>query len=161
MKDEDLTTRMLNEPAPDFELPATGGKNFRLSSAQGKFLVIYFYPKDNTPGCTTEGLQFRDLYPQFEKLGCEIYGISRDSIKSHENFKSKMSFPFELLSDADETACKLFDVIKMKNMYGKKVRGIERSTFVIDRNGLIRREWRGVKVPGHVPEVLEFVKSIA
>lgn len=150
---------MLSEPAPDFELPATGGKNFRLSSAQGKSLVIYFYPKDNTPGCTSEGLQFRELHPQFAKLGCEIYGISRDSIKSHENFKSKMSFPFELLSDTDEAACKLFDVIKMKNMYGKKVRGIERSTFVIDARGIVRREWRGVKVPGHAQEVLEFIKS--
>lgn len=151
---------MLNEPVPDFELPATGGKTFRLASIHGAPLVIYFYPKDNTPGCTTEGLQFRDLHPQFVKLGCEIYGVSRDSIKSHENFKAKMNFPFELLSDADETACKLFDVIKMKNMYGKKVRGIERSTFVIDAQGIMRREWRGVKVPGHAREVLEFLKSI-
>ena len=151
---------MLNEPVPDFELPATGGKTFRLSSVHGTPLAIYFYPKDNTPGCTTEGLQFRDLHPQFVKLGCEIYGVSRDSLKSHENFKAKMNFPFELLSDADETACKLFDVIKMKNMYGKKVRGIERSTFVIDAQGIVRREWRGVKVPGHAQEVLEFLKSI-
>ena len=151
---------MLNEPAPDFELPATGGKTFRLSGALGKTLVIYFYPKDNTPGCTAEGVQFRDLYPQFEKLGCAIYGVSRDSIKSHENFKAKMGFPFELLSDTDETACKLFGVIKMKNMYGKKVRGIERSTFVIDARGVVRREWRGVKVPGHAQEVLEFVKTL-
>ena len=151
---------MLNQPVPDFELASTGGKTFRLSSAQGKLLVIYFYPKDNTPGCTTEGLQFRELHPQFGKLGCEIYGVSRDSIKSHENFKSKMSFPFELLSDADETACKLFDVIKMKNMYGKKVRGIVRSTFAIDAAGIVRREWRGVKVPGHAQEVLEFIKTL-
>jgi len=124
-------------------------------------VVLYFYPKDNTPGCTAEGQQFRDLHQQFMVSGCAIYGISRDSSKSHENFKAKMSFPFDLLSDSDEVACKLFDVIKMKNMYGKKVRGIERSTFVIDRNGLIRRKWRGIKVPGHAPEVLEFVKSIA
>ncbi|HSN41422.1 MAG TPA: peroxiredoxin [Burkholderiales bacterium] len=151
---------MLNDPAPDFELPATGGKTFRLSSIKGTPLVIYFYPKDNTPGCTTEGLQFRDLHPQFVKLGCQIYGISRDSIKSHENFKAKMNFPFELLSDTDETACRLFGVIKMKNMYGKKVRGIERSTFVIDAHGIVRREWRGVKVPGHAQEVFEFVKTI-
>jgi len=151
---------MLNEPVPDFELPATSGKTFRLSGIKGTPLVIYFYPKDNTPGCTTEGLQFRDLHPQFVKLGCAIYGISRDSIKSHENFKAKMNFPFELLSDADETACKLFDVIKMKNMYGKKVRGIERSTFVIDAQGIVCREWRGVKVPGHAQEVLEFLRSI-
>jgi len=151
---------MLNEPVPDFEVPATGGATFRLSSRQGKPLVIYFYPKDNTPGCTNEGLQFRELYPRFSGLGFEIYGVSRDSIKSHENFKSKMNFPFELLSDADETACKLFDVIKMKNMYGKKVRGIERSTFVIDAAGVLRREWRGVKVPGHAAEVLEFSKIL-
>ena len=151
---------MLDQPAPDFELPATGEKNFRLSAAKGKPLVLYFYPKDNTPGCTTEGQQFRDLYPQFQKLNCAIYGISRDSIKSHENFKAKMRFPFDLLSDTDEKACKLFDVIKMKNMYGRKVRGIERSTFAIDAGGIVRREWRGVKVPGHVQEVLEFMKTL-
>jgi len=151
---------MLNLLVPDFEVPATGGTTFRLSSRQGKPLIIYFYPKDNTPGCTSEGLQFRELYPRFSKLGCEIYGVSRDSIKSHENFKSKMNFPFELLSDEDETACKLFGVIKMKNMYGKKVRGIERSTFVIDAAGVLRREWRGIKVPGHAAEVLEFYKTL-
>jgi thioredoxin-dependent peroxiredoxin len=151
---------MLNQPAPDFELPATGGSTFRLSRTKGKSLVLYFYPKDNTPGCTTEGQQFRDLHAQFTGLDCDIFGVSRDSIKSHENFKAKMNFPFELLSDANETACKLFDVIKMKNMYGKKVRGIERSTFVIDVKGIVRREWRGVKVPGHAEEVLEFVKTL-
>jgi len=151
---------MLEQPAPDFELPATGGRLFRLSSNQGKSLVIYFYPKDNTPGCTAEGQQFRDLHPQFAKLGCEVYGVSRDSIKSHENFKAKMKFPFDLLSDADETACRLFQVIKMKNMFGRKVRGIERSTFVIDPKGVLRREWRGVKVPGHAQDVLEFVRTI-
>lgn len=151
---------MLNKSAPDFELPGTGGTTFRLSRSKGKFLVLYFYPKDNTPGCTNEGLQFRELHSQFAKLGCEIYGISRDSLKSHENFKAKMSFPFELLSDTEEIACKLFDVIKMKNMYGKKVRGIERSTFVLDARGVLRREWRGVRVPGHAQEVLEFVKTL-
>jgi len=151
---------MLDQPAPDFELPATGGANFRLADARGRTLVLYFYPKDNTPGCTTEGQQFRDLHPEFEKAGCDVYGISRDSLKSHENFRTKMSFPFHLLSDAEETACKLFDVIKMKNMYGKKVRGIERSTFVIDSHGVLRREWRGVKVPGHVQEVLDYVKTL-
>ena len=151
---------MLDQPAPEFELPATGGKNFRLSAAKGKPLVLYFYPKDNTPGCTTEGQQFRDLYSEFQHLGCAIYGVSRDSVKSHENFRSKMGFPFELLSDADEKACKLFDVIRMKNMYGRKVRGIERSTFAIDGKGVVRREWRGVKVPGHAQEVLEFVKTL-
>jgi len=151
---------MLDKPAPDFEVPATGGKSFRLSSAKGKFLVLYFYPKDNTPGCTTEGQQFRDLHSEFTRLGCAVYGISRDSLKSHENFKAKMAFPFDLLSDTDETACKAFGVIKMKNMYGRKVRGIERSTFVIDAGGIVRREWRGVKVPGHAREVLDFVKTL-
>jgi peroxiredoxin Q/BCP len=151
---------MLDKPAPDFELPATGGKTFRHSRAKGSPLVLYFYPKDNTPGCTTEGQHFRDLYPEFQKLNCEIYGVSRDSIKSHESFKARMKFPFDLLSDASETACKLFGVIKIKNMYGRKVRGIERSTFAIDAKGIVRREWRGVKVPGHVQEVLEFVKTL-
>ena len=151
---------MLDQPAPDFDLPATGGNTIRLSRAKGSPLVLYFYPKDNTPGCTTEGQHFRDLYPEFQKHGCAIYGISRDSVKSHERFKAKMRFPFELLSDSEEAACRLYDVIKMKNMYGRKVRGIERSTFVIDANGVVRREWRGVKVPGHVQEVLEFVKTL-
>jgi len=151
---------MLDQPAPDLELPATGGKTFRLSGAKGSPLVLYFYPKDNTPGCTTEGQHFRDLYVEFQKLKCGIYGVSRDSIKSHENFKAKMKFPFDLLSDSEESACKLYGVIKMKNMYGRKVRGIERSTFAIDGRGIVRREWRGVKVPGHVQEVLEFVKTL-
>jgi peroxiredoxin Q/BCP len=151
---------MLDQPAPDFELPATGGQSFRLSSAKGKPLVLYFYPKDNTPGCTTEGQNFRDLYPEFKRLGCAIYGISRDSLKSHENFKTKMRFPFELLSDPDEAACKAYSVIKMKNMYGRKVRGIERSTFAIDASGIVRREWRGIKVPGHAQEVLAFVRTL-
>jgi peroxiredoxin Q/BCP len=151
---------MLDQPAPDLELPATGGKTFRLSGAKGSPLVLYFYPKDNTPGCTTEGQHFRDLYVEFQKLKCGIYGVSRDSIKSHENFKAKMKFPFDLLSDSEETACKLYGVIKMKNMYGRKVRGIERSTFAIDGRGIVRREWRGVKVPGHVQEVLAFVKTL-
>jgi peroxiredoxin Q/BCP len=151
---------MLDRPAPDFELPATGGKTFRLSNAKGRPLVLYFYPKDNTPGCTAEGQQFRDLHPRFAKLGCQIYGVSRDSMKSHESFKSKMRFPFDLLSDTEEEACRLFGVIKMKNMYGKKVRGIERSTFVIDAQGVVRREWRAVKVPGHAEEVFEFVKTL-
>ena len=151
---------MLTQPIPDFEVPSTGNKVFRLSQTPGKNLVIYFYPKDDTPGCTTEGQQFRDAYTEFTKLDCDIVGISRDSINSHENFKMKMGFPFELLSDADETVCKVFNVIKMKNMYGKQVRGIERSTFVLDAKGALQREWRGVKVPGHVQEVLEFVKTL-
>ena len=151
---------MLNKPVSDFSLPCTGATTFRLSESKSKILVLYFYPKDNTPGCTTESSQFRDLYPEFVKFGAEIFGISRDSLKSHENFKAKMAFPFELLSDEDETACNLFGVIKMKNMYGRQVRGIERSTFVLDGSRMIRQEWRGLKVPGHVQEVLDFVKTI-
>ena len=151
---------MLNKAVSDFFLPATGGTTFRLSESKARLLVIYFYPKDNTPGCTTEGSNFRDLYPQFRKAGCDIVGISRDSLKSHENFKAKIKLPFELLSDADETTCKQFGVIKLKNLYGKKVRGIERSTFVIDSAGVLAREWRGVKVAGHVEEVLNFVKAL-
>jgi len=139
----------------------TSGKTFRLSDYQGKNLVLYFYPKDNTPGCTTEGIQFRELYPQFQAANTEIFGISRDSLKSHEGFKAKLDMPFELISDPDETLCIMFDVMKMKNMYGKQVRGVERSTFVIDGAGTLVKEWRGVKVPGHVDDVLAFVKTIA
>ena len=144
----------------DFSLPCTGGTTFRLSEAKDKFLVLYFYPKDNTPGCTSESLQFRDLYPAFQKLDCGVYGISRDSLKSHEGFKAKHGFPFDLLADTEEKVCTQFGVIKMKNMYGKQVRGIERSTFVLGRDGALLREWRGVKVPGHVQEVLNFVKAL-
>jgi peroxiredoxin Q/BCP len=144
----------------DFELPCTGGKTFKFSAMKGKPFVIYFYPKDNTPGCTTEGEQFRDLYPEFLKLGVEVFGISRDSMKSHAGFKAKMNFPFELLSDPDEVACEIFAVMKMKNMYGKQVRGIDRSTFVIGKDGTIKHQWRGVKVPGHVQKVLETVKTL-
>jgi peroxiredoxin Q/BCP len=144
----------------DFSLPATGGSTFKLSDQRGKTLVVYFYPKDNTPGCTVEGADFRDRYAAFRKAGAEVVGVSRDSLKSHEGFKSKMRFPFELLSDADEELCAQFGVITMKNMYGKKVRGIERSTFVLDKDGVVAREWRGVKVPGHVEEVLNFVKTL-
>ncbi len=151
---------LLDQPVPEFEIAATGGASFNSKAAAGRAWVLYFYPKDNTPGCTSEGLQFRDLHAQFAVLDCAIYGVSRDSVKSHENFKAKMSFPFALLSDADEIACKAFDVIKMKNMYGKKVRGIERSTFVIDAAGVLRHAWRGVKVPGHAQEVLAFVKTL-
>jgi thioredoxin-dependent peroxiredoxin len=152
---------MLGKPVPDFSLPSTGGSTFRLSGTRGGKVVLYFYPKDHTPGCTTEGADFRDAFKDFRKAGCAIYGISRDSLKSHESFKAKMKLPFELLSDEDETACKLFGVIKMKNMYGRKVRGIERSTFVLDAKGVLAREWRGVKVPNHVADVLAFVQSIA
>jgi peroxiredoxin Q/BCP len=151
---------MLGKPVPDFSVPSTGGKTFRLSEQRGTALVLYFYPRDDTPGCTTEGADFRDRYKEFKRLSCEIYGISRDSLKSHEAFKAKMKLPFELLSDAEEQACAQFGVMKDKNMYGKKVRGIERSTFVIDEKGTLAREWRGVKVPGHVEEVLSFVKAL-
>ena len=151
---------MLNQSAPDFEIDATGGYNFRLSALQGSPLVLYFYPKDNTPGCTDEGIQFRDLHGEFVKLRCSVFGLSRDTVKSHEGFKAKMSFPFELLADTEETACQAFGVMKMKNMYGKQVRGIERSTFVIDAHGMLRKEWRGVKVPGHAQEVLAYVQTL-
>ncbi len=151
---------MLNQTVTDFELPATSGTTFKLSNYRGKTLVIYFYPKDSTPGCTTQGLQFRDHYTEFQKANTEIFGVSRDSLKSHENFKAKFSFPFELLADTEELACGIFNVIKMKNMYGKQVRGIERSTFIIDKNGTLVHEWRGVKVDGHVPEVLDFIKKL-
>ncbi|HET8877109.1 MAG TPA: peroxiredoxin [Casimicrobiaceae bacterium] len=143
----------------DFEVASTDG-TFRLSDHAGHPVVLYFYPKDNTPGCTTEGMQFRDLYPKFAKLGAVVAGVSRDSLKSHASFADKMAFPFPLLSDADEALCTRFGVIKMKNMYGKKVRGIERSTFVFDKAGNLAREWRGVKVPGHAAEVLAFVKTL-
>lgn len=139
----------------------TSGKTFNLADYRGKNLVLYFYPKDNTPGCTTEGMQFRDLHPQFQGANTEIFGISRDSLKSHENFKGKLGMPFELISDPDETLCTMFDVMKMKNMYGKQVRGVERSTFVIDGAGKVVKEWRGVKVPAHVDEVLAFIKTLA
>ena len=150
---------MPGKAVKDFTLPSTGG-SFKLSDQRGKKLVVYFYPKDNTPGCTVEGADFRDHYAAFRKAGAEVVGVSRDSLKSHEGFKAKMKFPFELLSDADEELCAQFGVIKMKNMYGKKVRGIERSTFVLDRDGVLAREWRGVKVPGHVEEVLNFVETL-
>lgn len=145
---------------PDFSLPATSGKTFRLSGLHDQPLVIYFYPKDSTPGCTTEAGQFRDLHAEFVAAGASVWGISRDSLKSHENFKAKLGLPFELLSDADETACRLFDVIKLKNMYGKQVRGIERSTFLIDRAGRLAREWRGVKVEGHAADVLAALRAL-
>jgi peroxiredoxin Q/BCP len=162
------TPRMSNPPAPsavglevpDFTLPATGGQAFRLASLRGKPVVIYFYPKDSTPGCTTEAQQFRDLHAEFAAAGGSVWGVSRDSLKSHENFKAKLGLPFELLCDAEETACALFDVIKLKNMYGKQVKGIERSTFLIDRDGRLAREWRGVKADGHAAAVLAALQSL-
>tara|TARA_B100001778_G_C18520925_1_gene598805 strand:+ start:532 stop:999 length:468 start_codon:yes stop_codon:yes gene_type:complete len=149
----------INSPVPELTLEGTNNTTFSISSYVGKNLVIYFYPKDSTPGCTNESIDFKDNYDIFQKLNTEIFGISRDSLKSHEKFKAKYSFPFELLSDADEIACNLFDVIKMKNMYGKKVRGIERSTFLINTEGKLINEWRGVKVNGHVQELIEFLQN--
>jgi peroxiredoxin Q/BCP len=151
---------MENQIIPDFELPGTGGIQFRVSQYRGRIVVLYFYPKDNTPGCTTEGQDFAASYAAFQSAGCELFGVSRDSLKSHDNFKAKLNLPFELLSDEVEKACELFSVIKMKNMYGKKVRGIERSTFVLAKDGHIAKAWRGVKVPNHVQEVLAFVQSL-
>jgi len=149
-----------NHVVENFILPSTGDKEFSLTNCIGKNVIIYFYPKDDTPGCTTEGQDFRDNWRLFTEMNCIIAGVSRDSIKSHEAFKAKMQFPFELLSDADESVCDLFGVMKMKNMYGKQVCGIERSTFVIDTQGILRKEWRGVKVPGHVQEVLDFIGGL-
>ncbi len=149
----------LNESVPDFTAVATGG-DVSLKDFSGKKVVLYFYPKDATPGCTTQGQNFRDLYANFLAANAVVFGISRDSIKSHDSFKGKMGFPFELISDPDETLCNTFGVMKIKNMYGKQVRGIERSTFVVDGSGKLAREWRGVRVPGHVEEVLEFVKGL-
>ncbi len=146
--------------APDFDLAATGGKQVRLSDFKGRGVVLYFYPKDNTPGCTTEGRDFSALYPLFQALGWEVFGVSRDSVKTHENFKAKQSFPFELIADPQETACEAFAVMKLKNMYGKQVRGVERSTFVVAPDGTIAKAWRGVKVTGHAQEVLEFVRTL-
>ena len=151
---------MLDQPIPEFTVAATGGESISSSALKGKKVVLYFYPKDSTPGCTTEAQQFRDLHDKFVKAGAVILGVSRDSIKSHENFKAKFGLPFDLLSDSDETLCKQFAVIKMKNMYGKQVRGIERSTFLIDARGVLRHEWRGVKADGHAAAMLEAVKTI-
>lgn len=153
------TPSALQCQVPEFSAAMTGDKAFQLSDYTGKNIIIYFYPKDNTPGCTTESIAFRDLHPQFQQANAVVFGISRDSVRSHEGFKSKLDLPFELISDPDETLCLLFNVMKMKNMYGKQVRGIERSTFVIDGNGKLVKEWRGVKVAGHVDEVLEFVSA--
>lgn len=151
---------MIDQRVDDFSLPATGDQIFTLSACLGRVVVLYFYPKDSTPGCTTEAQQFRDLYPRFVEAGAIVVGLSRDSLKSHENFKAKQALPFALLSDADEMLCSRFAVIKMKTMYGKQVRGIERSTFVIDREGVLRREWRGLKVDGHAQAVLDFVSQL-
>jgi peroxiredoxin Q/BCP len=150
----------VGKKVPNFSLPATGGETVSLKDLKGGNVVLYFYPKDSTPGCTMEGRGFRDSVRKFSSRNTRIFGVSRDSVKSHEKFKEAECFPFELLSDEKETLCKLFDVIKEKNMYGKKVMGIERSTFLIDAEGILRREWRKVKVDGHVDEVLDAVKQL-
>ncbi|MDY7578339.1 peroxiredoxin [Herbaspirillum sp. RTI4] len=151
---------ILNMNVPDFSAAMTGTTEFHLADFLGKNLVLYFYPKDNTPGCTAESMEFRDLHPQFKQHNTEIVGISRDSLRSHEGFKSKLGLPFELISDPEETLCLMFNVMKQKNMYGKKVRGIERSTFVIDASGTVRKEWRGLKVPNHAQDVLGFIQAL-
>jgi len=155
-----MSSVALNQPVPDFEAEATGDQTIKLSDLQGKNVVIYFYPKDNTPGCTTEGQDFRDRIDQFSELNTVIFGVSRDGLKAHANFRAKHEFRFHLISDKDETLCKLFDVIKLKKLYGKEYLGIDRSTFLIDENGVLRQEWRGVKVKGHADEVLEAVKAL-
>lgn len=153
-------TATLDQTVPNFTLPATSDKTFNLQDYRGKHLILYFYPKDSTPGCTTQGTQFRDAYAELKSLNAEVFGISRDSLKSHENFKAKFTFPFELLADTEELACGIFGVMKMKNMYGKQVRGVERSTFIINPEGMLIKEWRGVKVDGHVAEVLNYIQSL-
>jgi peroxiredoxin Q/BCP len=155
-----MTVVTLGQPVPAFELPATGDKTLALSDFSGKKLLLYFYPKDNTPGCTQEGQAFRDHIDQFDHLNTVILGVSRDSVKVHEGFKCKQNFPFDLLSDQDEQLCQLFDVIKMKNMYGKQVRGIERSTFLINEKGFLIKEWRKVQVKTHIDEVLKYLQTL-
>jgi peroxiredoxin Q/BCP len=149
----------IDKKVPAFSIPATGGKTVSSKDLAGHAYVLYFYPRDNTPGCTTEGENFRDAYPKFKRLKVEVFGVSRDSLQSHEKFIQKYGFPFALLSDSEEKLCTIFDVVKQKNMYGKKVRGIERSTFLVGADGKLLAEWRKVKIPGHVEEVLEAAKT--
>ena len=149
-----------SDPAPDFKAPATGNQTFSLSEFSDRILVLYFYPRDNTPGCTQEGEGFRDIYPALQQAGADVLGVSRDSLRKHENFRAKHAFPFDLISDADERVCKAYGVLKEKNMYGRTHIGIERSTFVIDTHGIIRYVWRGVKVADHAQDVLQAVKAI-
>lgn len=151
---------VLNMLVPDFSALVTGPQPFQLSNHAGKIVVLYFYPKDNTPGCTAQSIEFRELHAQFQQLGVEIIGISRDTMRSHDTFKAKLGLPFELISDPEETLCLMFNVMKQKNMYGKTVRGVERSTFVIDGAGRLVKEWRGVKVADHAVEVLQFIKTL-
>ena len=156
-----MSTISIDQAVSNFTAAMTGDKTFQLADFKGKAnVVLYFYPKDNTPGCTTEGQEFRDAYSAFQATDTEIFGISRDSLKMHENFRTKHGFPFELISDHDEVVCQLFDVIKMKNMYGKQVRGIERSTFLIDKGGILRQEWRKVRVKDHVTAVLTAAQAL-
>ncbi len=150
----------LNKKILDCAVQSTSDQSFKLSDLKGKRFVLYFYPRDSTPGCTTEGNDFSRLYDVFQKANCEVLGVSRDSLQKHENFKAKYDFPFELISDPDETLCKLFDVVHEKTLYGKKHMGIVRSTFIVDENGILRQEYRKVKVNGHVDEVLEFIKGL-
>ncbi len=150
---------MKTQPVPAIELPSTSGQTFRFAEQQGKPYVLYFYPKDNTPGCATEGQDFARLYSEFQAQGWDVYGVSRDSLKSHAGFKAKLAMPFDLLSDSEEVACQAFDVIKLKTLYGKQVRGIERSTFLIDGQGRLVQSWRGVKAPGHAQAVLDFIRT--
>ncbi len=155
-----MTQIAVGQPLPAFTAASTVG-DIDSKALHGKPFVLYFYPKDNTPGCTTESQDFRDLYAQFQQADCAVFGISRDSLKSHEGFIEKQSLPFPLISDPDEALCTLFGVMKLKNMYGKQVRGIERSTFLVDKQGVLVREWRGVRVPGHALEVLQAVQNLA
>ncbi len=155
-----MTKKIIGKKIPEFTAAITGDKTISSKDFIGQNLVIYFYPKDSTPGCTTEGQEFRDSYKEFKSLNTEIIGVSRDSIKSHENFKSKQNFPFDLLSDPDEKVCKAFDVMKLKSMYGREYMGVDRSTFIINKDGKVVKEWRAVKVKGHVAEVLEEIKSL-
>ncbi|MET3051082.1 peroxiredoxin [Pseudomonas alkylphenolica] len=150
----------LDQPVADFQAQATSGQSVSLADLAGKQVVLYFYPKDSTPGCTTEGQGFRDQYAAFQAANTEVFGVSRDGIKSHENFKAKQAFPFELISDKDEALCQLFDVIKLKKLYGKEYLGVDRSTFLIDKSGVLRKQWRGVKVPGHVDAVLAEAQAL-
>ena len=151
---------VLNKPLPEFEANATGGLKVSNVSHVGQTLVLFFYPKDNTPGCTTEAMQFRDKYKDFVKAGATVFGVSRDNMKSHDDFKAKLELPFELIADTEEKMCHMFGVVKNKIMYGKKVKGIERSTFLIAPDGTLAEEWRGLKVPGHVDDVLKAVKAL-
>ncbi|MDD5248395.1 MAG: peroxiredoxin [Rhodocyclaceae bacterium] len=155
-----MTPSLVGLEVPDFSLPATGGKEFKLSAQRGKPCLVYFYPKDNTPGCTAEAGQFRDLHAEFVQRGCAVVGISRDSLKSHEGFKAKLGLPFDLLADTGEGVCRLFGVIRTKKLYGKEVQGIERSTFLIDGSGIVRREWRGIRADGHAAEALKAVAEL-